>query len=151
MDTPEYTPKDIARFWSKVKVTSDIDSCWEWQASKGNKYGHGQFYANGKRDFSHRVSWKIKNGAIPNKMCVLHKCDNPSCVNPNHLFLGTRQDNTRDMLEKHRQGRKLTIAQVDEIRRRYFEESATKEELAQEFSVHITNIHAIVIERTWRY
>jgi len=92
--------KDEIRFLSKIKISLP-DNCWEWEASK-NKGGYGQFAVNKKPKLAHRVAWELKHGSIPNGLCVLHKCDNPPCVNVNHLFLGTRQDNLKDMRNKGR-------------------------------------------------
>jgi hypothetical protein len=86
------------RFWANVDKSGD---CWEWQASV-NLDGYGRFCLKGKRIRAHRLSWVLANGEIPEGMCVLHKCDNPPCVSPDHLFLGTRADNVRDMVQKGR-------------------------------------------------
>lgn len=86
------------RFWIKVKKT---DSCWLWMAGKFH-FGHGRFKIRNKNKQAHRVSWEMKNGPIPNGMLVCHKCDVPSCVNPDHLFLGTYKDNMQDSLLKGR-------------------------------------------------
>ena len=83
------------RFWEKVNKTNE---CWEWIA--GKSHGYGVFWINGKLLRAHRVAWSIYNGGIPEGLLVLHKCDNPACVNPDHLFIGTQQDNVDDMITK---------------------------------------------------
>jgi hypothetical protein len=93
------------RFWSKVNKTP---TCWVWTACV-DKMGYGRFYVAGKkRDHPHRISWAMKNGPIPKGMFVLHKCDNPPCVNPDHLILGTHLENMQDRDRKGRgiKGRK---------------------------------------------
>ncbi len=85
----ELTEKDILRFWSKVDVKGNLDECWEWEGTK-DKDRYGMFYFNKKQYKTHRISWILKNGQIPEDdsfyktLCVCHKCDNPSCVNPHH-------------------------------------------------------------------
>lgn len=88
------------RFFSKVKIAG-LNECWEWQAYK-NKFGYGLFNVNYYATMAHRVSWELNNGPIPKGLYVLHKCDNPCCVNPNHLWLGTYKDNMRDCVAKGR-------------------------------------------------
>lgn len=87
------------RFFGKFK---ESPSCWEWLAYRDRK-GYGRFMVPGsKTSLAHRFSWELHRGPIPTGMCVLHRCDNPPCVNPAHLFLGTLQDNVRDMIQKGR-------------------------------------------------
>lgn len=89
------------RFWLRVKKTS---TCWIWTGPRfSHGYGQSNFYMNGTR-FAHRVSWQIKNGTVTTGMDVMHSCDNPPCVRPSHLRLGTRKDNMRDCVLRGRHG-----------------------------------------------
>ena len=90
----------MERFWNKVNKQAE-NGCWEWTASVNNK-GYGWFRLDGKNRGAHRVSWMLQHGAVPGGLFVLHRCDNPSCVNPDHLWLGTNADNMRDKVEKGR-------------------------------------------------
>lgn len=90
--------KDIERFWSKVDKSGD---CWEWVGYLNEK-GYGKFRLNNKLQRAHRISYALKYGAIPEGMLVCHRCDNPKCVNPEHLFIGTTTDNARDSISKGR-------------------------------------------------
>lgn len=103
MSRPPRPPEE--RFWKKVDVRG-ADECWEWQGFVAPN-GYGRFDGG----LAHRFSWVLANGAIPEAndyspfgYLILHKCDNRSCVNPNHLFLGTQQDNIQDQVAK---GRKI--------------------------------------------
>ncbi len=91
-----YDPE--GNFWSKVSKTSD---CWLWMGSK-RKSGYGHFRYMGRLQSAHRVAWQLAFGPIPAGMNVLHRCDNPSCVRPDHLFLGTQADNMADKMAKKR-------------------------------------------------
>lgn len=118
--------------------------CWVW-AGGVNHAGYGAVMYKG-RDWSvHRLMWSAKVGPIPPGMCVLHKCDNPPCCNPDHLFLGSKADNARDRDAKRRSASKLTAEQVFEIRRR----DASGPVLAREYGVSITNINHIRARKRW--
>ena len=136
------------RFWPKVAIIYDEDSCWVWTASKHSKRGseYGQIKVTRTRKISaHRASWEINFGPIPEGMCVCHRCDNPSCVRPDHLFLGTQKENLVDCRDKGRLGgcvgfkgpsafrAKLTAAQIQEIRAQRGIQTAVV--LAQRFGV----------------
>ena len=90
-------------FWSHKDITPT--DCWVWRGGK-NKSGQGCVSFCGKVEIASRVAWKLFYGSIPAELCVLHKCDNPSCINPLNLFLGTYRDNSLDMWEKGRHSKK---------------------------------------------
>lgn len=90
-------------FWERKTITTA--GCWEWVGSK-RRYGYGQVYFNGKSAVkAHRVAWELAYGPVSDGLCVLHKCDNTACINPDHLFLGSQLDNIRDMNLKGRHGK----------------------------------------------
>lgn len=99
---PAKIPDDkyAAHFWAKVE-TRGADECWHWTESTSDD-GYGFVRKDRKTKRAHRVAWELTNGDIPDGMKVLHKCDNPPCCNPNHLFLGTDQDNSDDKMKKGR-------------------------------------------------
>lgn len=150
------------RFWDKVKKTR---SCWVWQGSK-HGYGYGLIRVDTKMLLTHRVCWQISRGAIPHGLQVLHRCDNPPCVRPEHLFLGTQAENVEDMVRKGRVAlgerrrperiprgenhvrSKLTTAKVRQIRKRYAT-GETQDELAREFGVAQSLISVIVHRKKW--
>jgi hypothetical protein len=143
------------RFWSKVKKTS---GCWIWTGAT-NSCGYGDIWATTRLERAHRVSWFFAHGPIPEGKLVLHKCDNPPCVNPDHLFLGTHRDNTQDMFKKNRankvrgEGHPLTFFtedQVIELRRRYGAGEDIKL-LAKEFNTTRDSIYPAVSGRTWKH
>ena len=143
------------RFWSKVDKSSD---CWTWTAAKLKK-GYGQFKAKSYTLVTaHRLSYEMAYGPIPDGLLVCHKCDNPSCVNPDHLFLGTAQDNSHDMVSKGRSknggafvgsangNAVLRAEDVKEIRAL----SLSYRELASRFGVSKTQIARIKTGLAWK-
>lgn len=111
----------LDRFWRKVSRTDNDDDCWLWTGSKdGGNYG--VFFLQERNQKAHRASWLLHYGAIPDRTFVLHRCDNPSCVNPKHLFLGSHIDNMQDMARKGRSTKgersataKLTETQIEQV------------------------------------
>lgn len=140
----------VSRFWSKVDVRTP-DECWEWNAAK-RADGYGQFSlggAAGQMFQAHRVSWVVAHGELPDGLMVRHRCDNPSCVNPAHLELGTHLDNMHDMATRGRHGNsRLTASAVQQIRSRKAA-GETYAALAQAFGVSQSAIAFAVRRETW--
>lgn len=141
------------KFWSRVDIRNEED-CWEWMGAKKNgTYG---FYAPmpGVLLKSHRVAYALFNGFIDDNLLVCHKCDNPSCCNPEHLFLGTSQDNIQDMIRKSRKAStkgtcnpsaKLTPEQVRAI----FVDSRINKEIAQDYKIQPSLVSQIRRRAIW--
>ena len=97
----DYLDKAKKRFEASCMPVTET-GCWLWLGTNKNQMGHGGFSLYGNNWFAHRASWFLNAGVIPDGECVLHRCDVPSCVNPGHLFLGTKRDNLLDMWAKNR-------------------------------------------------
>lgn len=148
------------RFWRGVDKSGGPDSCWTWMGAKSGK-GYGIIRVDKHNIPTHRVSWEIHNGPIPDGKKCLHRCDNPPCCNVAHLFLGSQADNMSDMMAKGRHGYtgspgeshpgvKLTEEKVREIRKRYANGEIQKE-IAKEYNVSRSTITAIVTRRIWKH
>lgn len=128
--------------------------CWRWRGSTAwNGYGVVGF--QGRQQKAHRVAWQLTRGPIPQGMRVLHRCDNPSCCNPDHLFLGTQLDNIADREAKGRGAkppsrRKLTRDEVAEMRRLYAALPISQAQLAEQFGVSRGNVSKIVNGKSYQ-
>lgn len=146
-------PPLIERLLNKIRERSS--GCWEWTAYR-KPDGYGRFNFNGRMCLAHRAAWLLLKGPIPDKLLVLHSCDNRRCVNPDHLFLGTQKDNMDDMLRKDRgvfvRGErigtaKLTAEAVREIRT----SPKTGGQLAREYGLSKTAVNNVRAGKTWTH
>lgn len=150
------------RFWPKVARRKGPVTCWPWKASK-NKDGYGWIRRGRRMELAHRMSWEINFGPIPDGQYVLHKCDNPACVRPSHLFLGDQITNMADMVAKGRCGKrggrrgeeshvaKVTEKQVLEIRSRYAAGGISHKTLGKLYGLTACPVGQIIRRQTWSH
>lgn len=150
------TPKLISLFWKKVDK-GGLDDCWKWKVSTHWK-GYGYFHIQGKTVYAHIFSYILHFGDVENGMKVLHECDNPPCVNPWHLFLGTNKDNTQDMISKGRQAKgeshgmvKVLTVDVSKIRNLYNTGRYSQYEIADQFGIAQATVSQIINRKRRRY
>ena len=146
---------DDARFWAKV----DMDGkCWLWKGALWGK-GYGAVRRQGKVMGAHRWSWTITNGAIPDGMIVLHKCDTPNCVNPKHLRIGTYKDNLQDMIDRGRdnwargerqRSAKLTAIAVIRLRK-LVANGMSQKDAARLYGIAKSTVSVIISGKTWAH
>lgn len=167
IDDSLLTPQVISRFWSNVDKTGE---CWLWTGSKTFDKNHinfkyGQFMINGKNFRAHRLAYFLAFNTCPSEFFVCHTCDNPSCVNPNHLFLGTHLDNVKDMCSKNRQshygsinhlkGEECHWAKLNEEKvlliKELREAGLTCKEIGKVLGLSQTHINAICLGKYWKH
>ena len=153
----------LTDFWNLVDKTTNPNGCWEWQgprqSSKQGSLWHGIFSlsAVASTKLTHRLSWIIHFGQIPKNQCVLHKCDNPACVNPSHLFLGTQIDNVNDMMQKGRhadqKGIKSVHAKLTENDVKWIRANSNlnSKDLGAKFGVSGASINDVKKYRSWTH
>ena len=153
----ELMPLAVRNFLKNIKKS---DSCWVWTGTlKHGALKYGVLTMNRKHLRAHRFSWVLHNGPIPTGMCVLHRCDNPPCVNIKHLFLGTREQNNADRNRKKRtvivrgekSGRAILNRQIVKLIKRHIKKGVTFSHLGQLFGVRWQTIQAIAKGRTWKH
>ena len=147
------------RFWSRVAKTTP-EECWLWLGCKAGG-GYGTMKLHGKMTGTHRIAWIFTYGGIPPGKMVLHKCDNPPCCNPGHLFLGTNSDNMIDAITKGRMkpqiaffgesnfNSKLTVKNVEAIKRMIHEGVKSLRSIGRQFGVSHFVIRQIRDKKTW--
>ena len=144
-------PAEI-RFWPKVDKSSSLDGCWLWTGAK-SPLGYGKFYLPDGTTQAHRFSWTLVNGPVPHGMYICHHCDNPPCVNPNHLFIGDHYDNMADMSIKGRSqhgekqwNSKLSASDVIEI----FKSTDLQRTVAERYGITQGTVSSIKSGAKWK-
>jgi hypothetical protein len=166
------TEKDKTRFWKNVvKLAS---GCWEWTGNREAK-GYGRFGAENKMHKAHRFSYELHYGPIPEGKMIIHSCDNPPCINPDHISAGTCKDNSDDMISRnravHNRGtkphykkhpeeiqrgerigtHKVTESQIKQIRSLYASGGYYQHVIAKMFHISQTSVWRIVRDITWKH
>lgn len=148
----------IGDFWNAVDKSGGPDACWPWTRGD-DPFGYGIYRdpETKKNTVAHRYAWEKTNGAIPSGLCVLHGCDNPPCCNSSHHFLGTKGQNTDDMLRKKRNAygekcaqAKLTETEVISIRAEHSVGTGIRA-LGRKYGVNHATIWEIVHEKIWKH
>jgi hypothetical protein len=155
---------EAQRFWEKVDKTSSPTGCWLWTAGIFKHFGHGQFWvaSTGKSDCAHRVAWRLCGYELPTKssgLMLCHQCDVPACVNPEHLRLGTMQDNMNEMKERGRsnkpKGEQTGHAKVTEETVRRIREMAsqghTHKNIGASVGLARSSVGSIVTRKNWKH
>ena len=142
----------VCSFWAKVDRSAGPTGCWIWKGAVTSKHGYGCFQTGGRVLGAHKVAWLLTNGDARG-LCILHHCDNRVCVNPAHLYLGTKIDNARDKLVRGRDTVcRLTPDQVREIRALFpVWKNGMGKELARKYDVSNTVISDIKLGRTYAH
>ena len=146
--------KTLERFWAKVD-RGNPDDCWEWNAHRV-RGGYGRIWAAGRHWMAHRLSWSIHNGPIPDGLMIRHTCDNPPCVNPGHLLVGTRADNGRDVrLRGRKRGMAHNLAILTDkdvlFIRRAFRLGIRPSRIARRLNVSESVVYSVRSRKTWTH
>lgn len=145
------SPQVAFKFWSRVQPSENEDECWGWSGYAAK--GYPSFESEGRKWLAHQVSWNLFNGKSHRPFWVLHKCDNPICCNPSHLFLGTNRDNVIDAVRKgiHGcKGKRIPNALVNQIRQDFMVGVLMQMEIAEKYGVSPSQVCKIVNRKTVR-
>lgn len=155
------SPDHLAKRLANGAQINETTGCWEWQKHRNN-YGYGKLTVSGRGVYAHRLSYELCNGSIPQGMDLMHKCDNPRCINPDHLSVGTRSQNMKDCSTRGRAkiptsksygesngASKLREVDIRSIRR-LLDKGCTQREIAERFGISQSQVSHIKLGRAWK-
>lgn len=165
----KFTKIDEIRFWSKIRVTNSNESCWYWTANTSHNFGYGTFRIKGITYLAHRLALIFYSGKSKNELQVNHKCNNPSCCNPSHLYWGTQKDNVQDSIIsgtkknppknntkppvlRGEDNKNSVMSENNVLRLRYlWSGGKSSRYLSRLFGISISTVYQIVNYKSWKH